>query len=251
MGKLKRWTGSAYADVVPNNVRTILGNNPPKAAYLWDGSAFVKVWPAGVVHVEEFDITGDGWWNGFRTDTGNNVNARNSNGLAGLKLIGMNATANTFQMFNGGVTQDDQYLEVKLNTPLNGTLDTGAAGSPLYLRLRCTSPLWAVETGVEIMLRASGAVTISSFNGATVTARASTTGGGRMASADVIRVEAEGNVYRVLNVTKGTTLATWTDTGNVVARTGRYAGMTQTANYPFFQQMYSCFSISRWEFGDM
>lgn len=248
---LKRWTGSAYADVTPANVRTMFGDNVPKAAYVWDGAAFVKVWPLGVVHVEEFDVTGDGWWNGFSTSTGSNVNARNSNGLAGLKLIGMNASANTFQMFASPVTQDDQYLQVKINTPLNGTLDTGASGAPLYVRVRCNSPLWAVGTGVEVMIRASGVITIASFNGATVVNRASTSGSGRFSSADELRVEAQGNTYRVLNVTRGTTLATWTDTGNVVDRAGRYAGMTQVANYPFFQQMYSCYSVSRWEFGDL
>lgn len=248
---LKRWTGGNYADVVPRNVRTIMGDNPPKAAYVWDGSAFVKVWPTGVVNVQYFPRTANGYWSGFNAATGSSTNAREAAGGAGLVAIGMNATANTFQMFERSVSRDDQYLEVTLRSPVNGTLDTGASGSPMYLRLRCTSPLWAVGTGVEIMLRASGAVAISSFNGSTITARSSTSGTGRMSAGDVIRVEAQGNTYRVLNKTKGTSLCTWGDSTNIVPRTGRYAGMTQTANYPFFQQMYSCFSISRWEFGDM
>lgn len=48
MTNLKTWTGSAYADV--KDLRTGPARTPGQDAYVWNGSAFVKVWERPAVY---------------------------------------------------------------------------------------------------------------------------------------------------------------------------------------------------------
>ena len=209
---------------------------------------------AGLVHAQTFPRTADGYWSGFFTNTGSSAGAREAAGGAGtVALSGTFSTlsTNTFQVFSKSVATDNQYLEVTLRNPVNGTLDTGGSGSPLYLRVRGSGPGWAEGTGLEIMIRANGGMSLSTYSGATVTSRQAVNVGSTAYNAgDTLRVEAVGNYFSVTNKNTGNMLISWTDTGNLVG-SGKWAGMTQTANKPAFQSHFSCYSISSWEYGDL
>lgn len=243
MSPVRIGTGAANVDV---SALRVAGQSVSKVM-LGTGTDAVKVWPVGARWVETFDTARASGWNTFVA--GSLGQARQASGRAALVSIGMNASSLAYGMYASPTNTGEQYLDVELALPPTGTLDTGGAGAPLYLRLRGASTVWASGVGVEAMLRGSGAVSIASFSGTTVTTRAS--GSGSFAAGDTIRFEAQGNVYRLRNLTRGTTLLTWIDSTNIVPTSQRYAGMTQSGNYPVFQAYYQCYAVNRWELGDL
>lgn len=228
--------------------KVFVGTTPAKAVYLGD----TKVWPPKTVYIEDFTTTLNPGWTNFVG--GLNTGSQQASGKAGTKSLGQSTTTNTYQVYNKVLPSDDCYLDITLSAPLFGTLDTGASGSPLYIRVRAQTA-WAVGTSVEFMIRASGDLAITSFSGATGTSRATATGKSYSAG-QVLSIQATGRYFAVFNRTTDPNMVSplifWTDTGAVttMGANNRSATMSQLSNFPFLQKQYSCFAVDKWEYGE-
>lgn len=203
---------------------------------------------AGVVWVENFlSSMSSGYWDGF--GSGSTTGSSQSGGKAGIASHSANINRNIYQAYQKATMSDDQYLKVTLASPISGNLDTGSSGSPMYLRLRGTQ-VWGADA-IELMIRGSGQMIVTTFNGGSGTTRYTGSPGG-YGVGDTIRFQVVGNVVSVVNESTGSTLiyisipSNATPTGPIF----RYAGMTQQSNRPIFQVQWNCFAVSRWEFGD-
>lgn len=200
----------------------------------------------GLAYVEDFNATTTGW-----TDftSGSLTYARTESSRAGMYSQGMGGAVTLgYGVYNKAAATSDVYMTVTLANPIYGTLDTGSSGQALYLRIR-SSATWASGTCVEAMIRANGAISLSSFNGTSVTSRA--TGTGTFSAGQRITLKAVGNVYTLRNETTGIDMLTWTDSGNVVSTANNRCGMSQGTNYPFFQRQYVSYAIDKLEYGDV
>lgn len=206
------------------------GPNPPVAAY------------------EEFNVNQTGGWTNFVS--GNLSQARVGSNRAGLVGTNTGVNALAYGVHKTPANTDNYAISVKLADVLQGTLDTGTAGSAMYLRIRPQST-WGVGTAVEVRIRASGAVTLSTVNGTTLTQKAS--GSGAIRVGDRLVLSANENVYKLTNETMGTTLVSWTDVNHevTIGEANRYGGMTQTSNKPVLQTQWSCFAVDSFEIIDI
>lgn len=226
----------------PNPTAVRRGDLVVDRVYRGDG----RVWPPKWSSVQEFTTNVATGWTGFVP--GDLNAAQVTGGRAGLKATGYNVNQNAYSMYGAGAPVGGQYIDLLLGAPTAGVLDTGTNGSPLYVRIRGESVQFGVGNLVEVMIRGSGAVTISTFTpGATLRASGSAT----FNAGTTLRVQADDNVYKVLNKGTGAVIVQWTDTARIIPVTNTFAGMTQVSNRPIFQSQYCPYSVDRWEYGEL
>lgn len=193
-----------------------------------------------VIATEDFSVAGAGWTNFF---SGNLSAARVANGRAGLIATGANVVANAHGLYSTPFPSDNGTLTLTLGDVLQGTLDQGSNGSPLYVRVR-SQDVFGVGTCVEFRVRANGTLAISSVNGTTVTQRAGNSGNTYSLGHD-ITFGFDGNLYYIKNETTGVIMISWTDAGNIatVGASNRHWGMSELSNHPPFQPQWSSYTV--------
>lgn len=242
---IHQWTGSGYREVFPG----LYNGQTPKAAYVYAAGAWRKVWEAiqKAKWVESFTTSRTGYWDGFAS--GSSAGAAQASGAATVASLGYGGNTNTYQAYQNPTNTDDQYLRLRLQSPPGCSLDMGAAGAALYVRLRATKVFGG--DSLEFRLRGNGELaTITSVNGVLTTRQTTTVAWG---PGDDVTFKIVGDKVTVTHENTGqvlhslTVLPSW---GVPTGPANRYAAMTQQSNHPWFQAQWACFAVNRWELGD-
>lgn len=200
-----------------------------------------------LVAFEDFKIVGTGWTN---FSGGNSYGAKTDNNRAGQISSSPNEVINTQGIHSTTAPADDYAIDIRLAAPLFGNLDTGTNGAAAYFRIRNTGT-WNSGTAVEFRLRGSGAVAISTVSGSTVTQKV--TGSGSFTYGSLLRFQAKGNVYSIINLSTNTVILTWTDTAGIVntGASNRRSTAGQTSNQPLFQPQWCSYAFDSFGITDL
>lgn len=179
-----------------------VGGQKIKAAHIWNGSAWQKVYTSGKRYLIDFNSTGplpSGWTTSSPAPTVINGAAQAPTSSTSLSV---------YATYNQDLASNDVSVTVTAVAPT-----TPVAGEESGIMLRGGLG-WKIDPHAELSFSTANGCTIKSVSGGVATVRASTTT--NIAHGDTIEFTAVGNVYRAYRNGSTTPFLTWTDTGNIV-----------------------------------